>query len=285
VWRVELSKISQITQIFNSFNLCNLLIKYFLAVHFKERSMDFKDKIAIITGGASGMGAATARELAAAGAKVIIVDRNGALAVQVAQEIGVETAVGDVSDPDFCQQVVDEAVERYGRLDILVNAAGIIVRADALGTSNEQWQKVMNVNVSGIFYLSRAAVAVMKQQGKGVIVNFGSIWGGVGAAGVVAYCASKGAVHQLTRAMALDHVKDGIRINAVCPGEVNTPMLASERSEPVTAEILQRIASSVPMERLADPVEIARVVCFLASDDASYMTGAMVNVDAGYTAR
>ena len=247
--------------------------------------MDFIDKIAIVTGGASGMGAATARELAAAGAKVVIVDRNEALATAVAQEIGAETAVGDVSDPDFCQQVVDEAVERNGRLDILVNAAGIIVRADALGTSNEQWQKVMNVNVSGIFYLSRAAVAVMKQQGKGVIVNFGSIWGGVGAAGVVAYCASKGAVHQLTRAMALDHVKDGIRINAVCPGEVNTPMLASERSEPVTEAILQRIASTVPMERLADPVEIARVVCFLASDDASYMTGAMVNVDAGYTAR
>ena len=247
--------------------------------------MDFINKIAIVTGGASGMGAATARELAAAGAQVVIVDRNGALAAEVAQEIGAETAVGDISDPDFCQRVVDEVVGRNGRLDILVNAAGIIVRADALGTSNEQWQKVMNVNVSGIFYLGRAAVAVMKQQGKGVIVNFGSIWGGVGAAGVVAYCASKGAVHQLTRAMALDHVKDGIRINAVCPGEVNTPMLASERSEPVTEEILQRIASTVPMERLADPVEIARVVLFLASDDASYMTGAMVNVDAGYTAR
>ncbi|MCB8976429.1 MAG: glucose 1-dehydrogenase [Ardenticatenaceae bacterium] len=247
--------------------------------------MDFTDKIAIVTGGASGMGAATAREFAAAGARVVIVDRNAELATAVAQEIGAETAVGDVSDPDFCQQVVDDVVGKYGRLDILVNAAGIIVRADALGTSNEQWQKVMNVNVSGIFYLSRAAVAVMKPQGKGVIVNFGSIWGGVGAAGVVAYCASKGAVHQLTRAMALDHVKDGIRINAVCPGEVNTPMLASERSEPVTEEILQRIASTVPMERLADPVEIARVVIFLASDDASYMTGAMVNVDAGYTAR
>lgn len=247
--------------------------------------MDFTDKIAIVTGGASGMGAATARELAAAGAKVVIVDRNAHLAADVAQQIGAESIIGDVSDPDFCQRVVDEVVARYGRLDILVNAAGIIVRADALGTSNEQWQRVMNVNVSGIFYLSRAAVAVMKPQGKGVIVNFGSIWGGVGAAGVVAYCASKGAVHQLTRAMALDHVKDGIRINAVCPGEVNTPMLASERSEPVTEEILQRIASTVPMERLADPVEIARVVCFLASDDASYMTGAMVNVDAGYTAR
>ncbi|MBK8900885.1 MAG: SDR family oxidoreductase [Anaerolineaceae bacterium] len=247
--------------------------------------MDFTNQVAVVTGGASGMGAATARELAVAGARVTIVDKNVVLATAFAEEIGVEVLIGDVSDAAFCEEVVQAVVARYGRLDILVNAAGIIVRADAPGTTNEQWQRVMNVNVGGIFYLSRAAVAVMKQQGKGVIVNFGSIWGGVGAAGVVAYCASKGAVHQLTRAMALDHVKDGIRINAVCPGEVNTPMLASERREPVTDEMLQRIASTVPMQRLADPVEIARVVLFLASDDASYMTGAMVNVDAGYTAR
>ncbi len=247
--------------------------------------MDFKDKVAIVTGGASGMGAATARELAAAGTTVVIVDKNVELATAVSQEIGAGIIIGDVSDPKFCERVVDEVVRKYGRLDILINAAGIIVRADALGTSDEQWHRVMNVNVNGGFYLSRAAVAVMKKQGKGAIVNFGSIWGGVGAASVVAYCASKGAVHQLTRAMALDHVKDGIRINAVCPGEVNTPMLTSERSEPVTEEILQRIASTVPMERLADPVEIARVVLFLASDNASYMTGAMINVDAGFTAR
>ena len=247
--------------------------------------MDFTDQVAIVTGGASGMGAATARELRAAGARVIIVDKNVVLATAFAEEIGAEVLIGDVSDSVFCERVVETAVAKYGRLDILINAVGIIVRADALGTSDEQWQQVMNVNVSGVFYLSRAAVKVMKAQGKGAIVNFGSIWGGVGAAGVVAYCASKGAVHQLTRAMALDHVKDGIRINAVCPGEVNTPMLASERSEPVTDEMLQRIAGTVPMQRLADPVEIARVVLFLASDDASYMTGAMVNVDAGYTAR
>ena len=247
--------------------------------------MDFSGQIAIVTGGASGMGAATARELAQTGATVVAVDRNAELATAVSHEINAVPLIGDVSDPDFCQKVVDEVVERYGRLDILINAAGIIVRADALGTSDEQWQRVMDVNVNGVFYMSRAAVAVMKARGKGAIVNFGSIWGSVGAAGVVAYCVSKGAVHQLTRAMALDHVQDGIRINAVCPGEVNTPMLSSERSEPVTEEMLQRIASTVPLERLADPVEIARVVLFLASDDASYMTGAMVNVDAGYTAR
>jgi len=248
--------------------------------------MDFADKVVLVTGAASGMGAATAREFSAAGAKVLVVDRNAELAVQVASDISADPPlIGDVSDSGFCQQAVATAVERYGCLDILVNAAGIIVRADGPGTTDEQWQRIMNVNVNGVFYMSRAAVEVMKRQGVGAIVNFGSIWGEVGAAGVMAYCASKGAVHQITRAMALDHVKDGIRINAVCPGEVNTPMLTSERSAPVTAEMMQALADSVPMGRLAAPVEIARVVLFLSSGAASYMTGAMVNVDAGFTAR
>jgi len=248
--------------------------------------MDFNEQVAVITGGASGMGAATAREFAAAGGLPVIVDRNEGLANQVAHEIGAAPPlIGDVSDAAFCNAVVQQVVGEYGRLDILINAAGIIVRADALGTSDEQWQRVMAVNVNGVFYMSRAAIPQMKQQGKGAIVNFGSIWGSVGAAGVVAYCTSKGAVHQMTRAMALDHVKDGIRINAVCPGEVNTPMLASERNEPVTPEFMQQVAATVPMGRLAEPVEIARVVLFIASDAAGYMTGAMINVDAGFTAR
>lgn len=248
--------------------------------------MDFTGKVAVVTGAASGMGAATAREFRAAGGQVVIVDRNRELAIQVANEIGAgPPVIGDVSGSAFCQQAVETALERYGRLDVLVNAAGIILRADALNTSDEQWQRVLNVNVNGVFFMSRAAIGLMKKQGKGVIINFGSIWGEVGAAGVVAYCASKGAVHQITRAMALDYVKDGIRINAVCPGEVNTPMLASERSEPVTSEMMQRLAASVPLGRMAEPVEIARVVLFMASDAASYMTGAMITVDAGYTAR
>ncbi len=248
--------------------------------------MDFTGKVALVTGAASGMGAATAREFSAAGASVVVVDRNDDLAAQVAAGISAgPPLVGDVSDPDFCRQAVATTLQRYGRLDVLVNAAGIIVRADALGTSDEQWQRVMNVNVNGVFFMSRAAVTAMQAQGSGSIVNFGSIWGEVGASGVTAYCASKGAVHQITRAMALDHVKDGIRINAVCPGEVNTPMIKSERSGPVTAEMMQALADSVPMGRLAEPVEIARVVLFLSSDAASYMTGAMVNVDAGFTAR
>ena len=125
----------------------------------------------------------------------------------------------------------------------------------------------------------------MREQRSGAIVNFGSIWGSAAGPGVIAYCASKGAVHQITRAMALETVQFGIRINAVCPGEVDTPMLRSERDGPVTGEMLQDIADTVPLGRLAGAEEIARVAVFLASDDASYMTGSLVPVDGGYSAR
>ena len=248
--------------------------------------MDFSNQTVLVSGAASGMGEASAREFAAAGAKVVLLDRNQESAARVAAEIGATSPlIGDVSDPQFCRQAVAECLRRHQRLDVLVNAAGIILRADALNTSDAQWQRVLDVNVNGVFFLSRAALEPMKKQRRGVIVNFGSIWGEVGAAGVVAYCASKGAVHQITRAMALDHVKEGIRINAVCPGEVNTPMLASQRSQPVTSQLLEQLAETVPLGRLAEPIEIARVVLFLASASASYMTGSMVAVDAGYSAR
>lgn len=249
--------------------------------------MDFTNKVALITGAASGMGAATAREFAAAGAQVLIVDRNGELAGQVAREIGAgEPIIGDVRQSGFCNRAVQIALDRYGRLDVLVNCAGIIVRADASGTSDDQWRDILGVNLDGVFFMSRAAIGPMKQQGSGVIINFGSIWGSVGGTGHTAYCATKGAVHQLTKAMALDHARDGIRINAVAPGEVDTPMLASGRPVPPSRAELEQMADEVvPMGRLAQPVEIARVVLFLASDAASYMTGAVVPVDAGYTSR
>jgi NAD(P)-dependent dehydrogenase (short-subunit alcohol dehydrogenase family) len=249
----------------------------------------FENRVAIITGGASGMGAACAGELAGVGAHVIIVDRNGELAASTAASLGLgEPMVGDVSDSAFCNAVVAEAVRRHGRLDVMVNAAGVIVRARGEDTTDAQWAHIMGVNVTGTFFMCRAAIAAMKANpdgSSGAIVNFGSIWGDLGSAGVAAYCASKGAVHNLTRALAMDHAGEGIRVNAVCPGEVRTPMLQSERSEAVTQELLDRIAATVPMGRLAEPIEIARVVAFLASDAASYMTGAMVSVDAGYGAR
>lgn len=250
-------------------------------------TQSFHHKTALITGGASGMGAATARILAQSGANVLIVDRNADLAAQVAAELNVPAPlIGDVGDSQFCNQAVQTAVERHGRLDVLVNAAGIIVRADALATSDDDWARQLAVNLNGVFYMSRAAVRQMQQQGRGAIINFGSIWGTVGGKGHVAYCASKGAVHQLTKAMALDHAREGIRINAVCPGEVDTPMLRlAGRTVPLSdAEAQQMADAVVPMGRLAQPEEIARVVCFLASDDASYITGALIPVDAGYTA-
>ncbi|MCA9979695.1 MAG: SDR family oxidoreductase [Anaerolineales bacterium] len=242
--------------------------------------------VVLVTGGASGMGAATAALFVADGAHVFIIDRNETLAQEVATRLGCQLIVGDVSDPAFCQQAVDTAVNQHGQLDVLVNAAGVIVRADALNTTDDQWQHVLNVNLSGTFYMCRAALNTMKRQQSGAIINFGSIWGMVGGTGHIAYCASKGAIHNLTRSLALDHARDGIRINAVAPGEVNTPMLSHGREKPYTPADLQELADRVvPTGRLAEPEEIAQVVHFLASDKASYMTGAIVPVDAGYTAR
>ncbi|MER3554178.1 MAG: short-chain dehydrogenase [Meiothermus sp.] len=246
--------------------------------------MDFSGKVVVITGGASGMGAAAAGEFTKAGAKVVLVDRNEEMARGVAKELGAEALTGDVSGSKFCDSVIEQTMSRHGRLDVLVNAAGIIVRARGEDTSDADWNRIMGVNVSGTFFMCRAAIRAMKPKG-GAIVNFGSIWGDLGAAGVAAYCASKGAVHNLTRALALEHAAEGIRINAVCPGEVNTPMIKSERKEPVTPELMARLAATVPMGRLADPSEIAHMVLFLASEKASYMTGSLVLVDAGFAAR
>ena len=248
--------------------------------------MKSENKVSVVTGGASGMGAATVRAFAAAGSIVTLVDLDEKAAFRVAGETGATAVIGDVSDSAFCDRIIDDVVTACGRVDILVNCARIILRANANGTTDEDWRRLLAVNVDGVFYLSRAAVRHMAAQDSGVIVNFGSIWGDFGTAGVVAYCASKGAVHQITRAEALDHVEDGIRINAVAPGEVNTPMLSSGHLTPPTAKDLDRLAhSTIPMKRLAEPEEIAEVVVFLASDAASYMTGAIIPVDAGYTAR
>jgi meso-butanediol dehydrogenase/(S,S)-butanediol dehydrogenase/diacetyl reductase len=140
--------------------------------------------------------------------------------------------------------------------------------------------------VDGVFFMCRVALSAMRAQGVGTIVNFGSIWGEVGSEGHAAYAATKGAVHQLTRSMALEHARDGIRINAVCPGEIRTPMLASGRSSPPSeADLIALADATIPMGRLGEPEEVARVVAFLVSEEASYMTGAMIEVDAGYTAR
>jgi meso-butanediol dehydrogenase / (S,S)-butanediol dehydrogenase / diacetyl reductase len=248
--------------------------------------MSFDGRIVVVTGGASGMGAATVRAFAEKGARVVVVDRNAEGAQAAAQAVGGLALDGDVSQSAFCNEAVTAVLKHYGRLDVLVNAAGIIKRTDTIHTSDEAWHRIFGVNVDGIFFMCRATLPHMVEQRSGVIINFGSIWGDIGSAGVAAYCATKGAVHNLTRAMALDHARDGVRILAVCPGEVDTPMLSSERAAPPTRAFLDDLADrTIPVGRLAQPEEIARVVVFLASDEASYMTGSLVTVDGGFTAR
>ena len=249
--------------------------------------MNLEGKATIVTGGASGMGAATARLFSEAGAHVIIVDRNEELAREHAARIGATALAGDVSQSAFCEQAVAHAVGCHGRLDCVVNAAGIIARATGLETSDDDWRRVMAVNVDGVFFMCRAAIRQMKAQAKGAVVNFGSIWGELGGKGALAYAASKGAVHQITRTFAIEHARDGVRVNAVCPGEVDTPMLrAAGRAVPLTdQEVLELGDRVVPMGRLAQPEEIARLVLFLCSDEASYITGAMHYVDAGYSSQ
>jgi meso-butanediol dehydrogenase / (S,S)-butanediol dehydrogenase / diacetyl reductase len=240
-------------------------------------TMTLEGHIAIVTGAASGMGAAAARLLSEAGATVLGADIASSPAIAL---------VGDVADSAFCDAAVAKAVALHGRLDILVNAAGVIVRADAPATDDDAWSRQMRVNVDGTFFMCRAAIRQMRQQRSGAIVNFGSIWGSAGGKGHVAYATAKGAVHNLTRSLALDHAREGIRVNAVCPGEVDTPMLrGAGRAVPLTdAQLAEMADRVVPNGRLAQPDEIGRVVVFLCSDAASYMTGALVPVDGGWSA-
>ena len=253
----------------------------------KNVTFDFSHFTALVTGGASGMGAQVAGLLASAGADVLIVDANADLAEQTARAIGATALAGDVSQPGFCDEAVATAVRRTGRLNAVINAAGIIARKTGVETTDEEWQRAMSVNAGGVFFMSRAAARHMRGHGGGAVVNFGSIWGELGGPGALAYASSKGAVHQITRTFALELARDGVRLNCVCPGEVDTPMLRSAgRATALTdlqaQEMGQRV---VPMGRLAQPEEIARVALFLCSDAASYMTGAMVYVDGGYSSQ
>jgi meso-butanediol dehydrogenase/(S,S)-butanediol dehydrogenase/diacetyl reductase len=250
--------------------------------------MSFTGKTVLVTGSTTGIGEACAHIFAQSGAQVMVSGRNeprGRAVVEDIQAAGGSaqfTAV-DLRAAGACERLVGDTVERLGGLDVLVNNAGILYTADALDTSNEQWLDTMAVNVNALFFLSRAAVGHMKAAGKGAIVNVASEWGLNGEANHVAYCASKGAVIQITRCMALDHARDNIRVNSVCPGEIHTRMVDDilARRGGDLADSLRELAAGIPMRRLAHPAEVARCVHFLASDLASYVTGTNLSVDGG----
>jgi len=250
--------------------------------------MRVKDKVAIITGAKSGIGLATARRLADEGARVVAADIEDAtpevrqLFSSVSDVRFVRT---DVSSSRQVASLLEETLAAYGRLDVLVNNAGIEISKTVTDTTEEEWDRLMNVNLKGVFLLSRSAIPIMQRQGGGVIVNVASELGLVGGSDIAAYCASKGGVVQLTKAMAVDHAGVGIRVNCVCPGPVATPLLEATIQAASDPELERRsIVSKTLMRRIGRPEEIANVIIFLASDESSYMTGSIVAVDGGVTA-
>ena len=192
----------------------------------------------------------------------------------------------DVSSEAQVKILMERTLAAYGRLDVLVNNAGIELAKKVTDTSEAEWDRLMNVNLKGVFLCSKAAIAVMQRGGGGVIVNVASELGLVGGSEIAAYCASKGGVVQLTKAMAIDHAADRIRVNCVCPGPVSTPLLeAIVEASSNPEEERRRIEEKTPLKRLGQPDEIANVILFLASDESSYMTGSVVLVDGGWTAQ
>jgi len=267
--------------------------------------MRLADKVAIITGGASGIGRATALLFAREGAAVSVVDLDQpggqAIARKIVNEGGRAIFVRcDVSQAADCQRAVQQTVEKLGGLDILFNNAGIIRRASVLETTEEEWDRIMAVNVKSVFLLSKYAIPVMAQASGGVIINTASGWGLVGGRKAAAYCASKGAVVLLTKAMALDHAasateavattkavsttggQQNIRVNCICPGDTDTPLLRHEARQ--LGESDQRFlaeAAERPLQRIGTPEDIAQAALYLASDASSFVTGTALVVDGG----
>jgi NAD(P)-dependent dehydrogenase (short-subunit alcohol dehydrogenase family) len=248
-------------------------------------------RAAIITGGSSGIGLATALLFSREGAQVLIAARHPKLGRQAVQKINATGGRAlfvacDVRRVEDCQHVVASALDAFGHLDILFNNAGVIyVDRTVANTSDQEWFDTLGINITGTFFMSRLAIPHMAEAGGGVIINNASVFGLKAGAGVAAYCAAKGAIVMLTKAMAVDHAARHIRVNCICPGSVDTPLLHGEMAALGGEALLRPIfASRHPLNRISTPEEIAHAVLFLASDDSSFITGAAIPVDGGRSA-
>jgi NAD(P)-dependent dehydrogenase (short-subunit alcohol dehydrogenase family) len=252
--------------------------------------MRLLDKVALITGGNSGIGRATALLFAREGAKVALTGRDEKRGKHVAEEIrkASGTAVfirSDVRIAEECRQAVDETVRRFGRLDILFNNAGVFYPHSVVDCPEEEWDLTLDINLKGTYLMSRCVLPVMITPASGVNINTASGWGITGGNEAASYCASKGGVVLLTKAMAIDHGRQGIRVNCLCPGDVDTPMLTADaQSRGIDWTDYLAAASDRPLGRIGTAEEIAQAALFLASDDSSFVTGAVLAVDGGGTA-
>jgi NAD(P)-dependent dehydrogenase (short-subunit alcohol dehydrogenase family) len=252
----------------------------------------FEGKVALVTGGASGIGLATAGRLLEEGAAVAVADLDGEAAEAAAAALrgrGLEAAEAarcDVTRADHVRVLVADLVARHGRLDVLFNNAGIFEPGEVHEVDEEAWDRQLNVNLRSVYLVSHHVVPVMLQQGSGAIVNNASVAALVGDHNGAAYCASKGGVGQLTRAMALDYAARGIRVNAICCGEIDTPLFERESYQiGMTPDSYREVLDEAhPIGRIGLPSEAAAAVAFLASDDASFVTGVLLPVDGGYSA-
>jgi NAD(P)-dependent dehydrogenase (short-subunit alcohol dehydrogenase family) len=253
--------------------------------------MRLADKVAIITGAGAGMGRATARLFAEEGAKVVVADCDGDAGEETVGLIekrgGESTFVPvDVSEAADAERMVKITLERYGNLDILVNNAGIYAQGDVVSTTEEEWHRILGVNLTGVFLCSKYAVAAMVERGGGAIVNVASEAGLVGIHNQVSYNVSKSGVIALTKSMALDFAPHNIRVNCLCPGRTLTPLVEKVIAEAADPESTRRaLEEDRPMKRMGRPEEIAAGILFLVSDECTYATGSTLVVDGGYTAQ